>query len=61
MKDILDEIEKEAYGCGLYSEGEGGVVDVAREDVDDAREMLDAKLASDVMDEVGECRACQRA
>ena len=52
VKDVFDEIEEEADRGRLDGERERGVVDVAREDVDDARQVLDAQLPAHVVDEV---------
>ena len=60
VEDVFDQIEQQPDRGRLDSNGKRRVMDVAREDVDDAREVLDPELAAHVVHEVGERRARKR-
>jgi len=52
---------RKSIAYNLYGKRQRRVVDVAREDMDDAREVLDAELPAHVVDQVGQRRTSERA
>eukprot|EP00976_Prorocentrum_cordatum_P101060 1192471-Prorocentrum_minimum.AAC.1 len=59
--DALHEVEHEAHAGRLHAQREGVVVHVAREEVDDPAELLQAELRAHVVDELGKEAVRQRA